>query len=141
MKALRIYAGPAAREHIAANGLRPQDVRTVPGAAGGPKGLILGPIDRFLFGDWLPQSNQPVDLVGASIGAWRLANACLQDTKDANESVPGGGIVAGIGFVSGVRCMVVASDSGIEAGAIQPMGLEKILRVQEIALANKIPFD
>jgi geranyl-CoA carboxylase beta subunit len=64
----------------------------------------------------------------------------LQDTKDPAESVPGGGIVAGIGFVSGVRCMVVASDSGIDAGAIQPMGLDKILRVQEIALANKLPF-
>jgi len=56
------------------------------------------------------------------------------------SSIPGGGMVAGIGFVSGVRCMVVASDSGIEAGAIQPMGLEKILRVQEIALQNRLPF-
>ena len=64
----------------------------------------------------------------------------LQDTKDANASVPGGGMVAGIGFVSGVRCMVVASDSGIDAGAIQAMGLDKILRVQEIALRNKLPF-
>ncbi len=64
----------------------------------------------------------------------------LQDTKDPTASVPGGGIVAGIGCISGVRCMVVASDSGIEAGAIQPMGLEKILRVQEIALQNKLPF-
>ena len=35
---------------------------------------------------------------------------------------------------------MVASDSGIEAGAIQPMGLEKILRVQEIALQNRLPF-
>ncbi|MBA3771994.1 MAG: acyl-CoA carboxylase subunit beta [Ramlibacter sp.] len=64
----------------------------------------------------------------------------LQDTSQAETSVPGGGIVAGIGWVGGVRCMVVASDSGIEAGAIQPMGLEKILRVQEIALENKLPF-
>jgi geranyl-CoA carboxylase beta subunit len=64
----------------------------------------------------------------------------LHDTREAEQSVPGGGIVAGIGFVSGVRCMVVASDSGIEAGAIQPMGLDKILRVQEIALENKLPF-
>ena len=64
----------------------------------------------------------------------------LQDTKDPAKSVPGGGIVAGIGFVRGVRCMVVASDSGIEAGAIQPRGLEKILRVQEIALENRLPF-
>jgi geranyl-CoA carboxylase beta subunit len=64
----------------------------------------------------------------------------LQDVKDPEKSVPGGGMVAGIGFVSGVRCMVVASDSGIEAGAIQPMGLEKILRVQEIALQERLPF-
>ena len=85
MKALRIHAGPLAREHIAQHCLRPQDVRTIPGAAGGPKGLILGPIDRFLFNDWLPQSTQPVDLVGASIGAWHLANACLDDSKAAFE--------------------------------------------------------
>ena len=64
----------------------------------------------------------------------------LQDSKDPDKSVPGGGVVAGIGFISGVRCMVVASDSGIEAGAIQPRGLEKILRVQEMALENKLPF-
>jgi geranyl-CoA carboxylase beta subunit len=64
----------------------------------------------------------------------------MQDTKDPVESVPGGGMVAGIGFVSGARCMVVASDSGIDAGAIQPMGLDKILRVQELALENKLPF-
>jgi geranyl-CoA carboxylase beta subunit len=49
-------------------------------------------------------------------------------------------MLAGIGFVSGVRCMVVASDSGIEAGAIQEKGLDKMLRVQEIALQNKLPF-
>jgi geranyl-CoA carboxylase beta subunit len=64
----------------------------------------------------------------------------MQDTKDPAKSVPGGGMIAGIGFVSGVRCMVVASDSGIEAGAIQAMGLDKMLRVQEIALQNKLPF-
>jgi geranyl-CoA carboxylase beta subunit len=63
-----------------------------------------------------------------------------QDTKDPEKSVPGGGMLAGIGFISGVRCMVVASDSGIEAGAIQARGLEKILRVQEIALDNRLPF-
>ena len=64
----------------------------------------------------------------------------LQDKKDRETSVPGGGVIAGIGFVSGVRCMVVASDSGIDAGAIQPMGLDKILRAQELALENKLPF-
>ena len=79
MKALRIYAGPLARQHIEHNGLQPQDIAVVPGAAGGPKGLILGPLDRFIFGDWLAASAQPVHLVGASIGAWRMATACLTD--------------------------------------------------------------
>ena len=79
MQALRLYAGPKARQHITEHGLRPQDVRVVPGAAGGPKGLILGPLDRFIFGDWLAGSAQPVHLVGASIGAWRMATACLND--------------------------------------------------------------
>ncbi|MES2383229.1 MAG: carboxyl transferase domain-containing protein [Pseudomonadota bacterium] len=64
----------------------------------------------------------------------------MQDHKGSELSVPGGGVVAGIGVVEGARCMIVASDSGIEAGAIQAMGLEKILRVQEIALQNKLPF-
>jgi hypothetical protein len=79
MKALRIHAGPAARRHIEQHGLRPQDIGVIPGAAGGPKGLILGPLDRFLFGDWLARSSQPVHLVGGSIGAWRMATACLAD--------------------------------------------------------------
>jgi hypothetical protein len=83
MKALRIYAGPAARRHIERNGLQPSDVRVIPAAAGGPKGLILGPLDRFIFGEWLPQSTQPIDLIGASIGAWRMATACLDNPVEA----------------------------------------------------------
>lgn len=77
MRALQIHVGPTARRHLAREGLRPADIATVPGAAGGPKGLILGPLDRFIFGNWLRASQQPVDLVGASIGAWRMATACL----------------------------------------------------------------
>lgn len=79
MKALRIYAGPKARAHIEQNGLNSGDIGVVPGAAGGPKGLVLGPLDRFLFGDWLASTSQPIHLVGASIGAWRMATACLDD--------------------------------------------------------------
>lgn len=68
-----------------------------------------------------------------------LAGYCL-DTPDPEKSVPGGGLIAGIGIVSGVRCMVLASDSGIDAGAVQPKGLDKQLRVQQIALENKLPY-
>src|SRR5947207_13975849 len=62
------------------------------------------------------------------------------DTPDLDKSVAGGGMIAGIGYISGVRCLVVASDSGIDAGAIQHMGREKLLRAQELALENKLPF-
>jgi len=62
------------------------------------------------------------------------------DNSDVAKSVPGGGMICGIGYVSGVRCVVVASDSGIDAGAIQLMGREKLLRAQDLALANKMPF-
>jgi geranyl-CoA carboxylase beta subunit len=62
------------------------------------------------------------------------------DVPDADKSVPGGGVIAGIGFVSGVRCVVSANDSGIDAGALQPYGLDKTLRVQELALENKLPY-
>lgn len=85
MTALRLYAGPGARRHIAEHGLQPQDITVVPGAAGGPKGLILGPLDRFVFGQWLPRASGPVHLVGASIGAWRMAAACLDDPVAALE--------------------------------------------------------
>ena len=85
MQALCIHAGPRAREHLANHGLQPADVGVIPAAAGGPKGLILGPLDRFIFGEWLPRSSQPVHLVGASIGAWRMATACLDPSVAAFE--------------------------------------------------------
>ena len=83
MHALRLYAGPAALKHIQQQGLLPQHVGAIPAAAGGPKGLILGPIDRFVFGEWLNGTDQPVHLIGASIGAWRMATACLDHNVEA----------------------------------------------------------
>ena len=68
-----------------------------------------------------------------------LAGFC-HDNPDPAKSVPGGGMIAGIGYVAGVRCVIVASDSGIDAGAIQAMGREKYLRAQQLSLDNKLPF-
>jgi geranyl-CoA carboxylase beta subunit len=68
-----------------------------------------------------------------------LAAFC-RDRPDPEKSIPGAGSIAGIGYVSGTRCMIVANDSGIDAGAIGAMGLEKMLRSQDIALRNKLPF-
>jgi len=43
MKALAIYAGPQAKKQLALQGLSASDVGVIPAAAGGPKGLLLGP--------------------------------------------------------------------------------------------------
>jgi hypothetical protein len=83
MQALKILAGPRARAHLRERGLSPGDVRVIPAAAGGPKGLVLNPLDRFVFGSWLGASAQTVHLLGASIGAWRMACACLPDADAA----------------------------------------------------------
>ena len=76
---LRILAGPYARQLLLKEGLCPEQPVAIPAAAGGPKALILGPIDRYLFGEFLPRSAQGVDLLGASVGCWRLAAACCPE--------------------------------------------------------------
>jgi hypothetical protein len=81
--ALQVFAGPRALVHLRERGLAPADVRVIPGAAGGAKGIVLNPLDRFIFGHWLAGSSQPLHLLGASIGAWRLACACLPDADAA----------------------------------------------------------
>ncbi|MEY4752193.1 MAG: hypothetical protein RIQ60_4407 [Pseudomonadota bacterium] len=81
--ALQIHAGPVALRHIRARGLQAADIRLVPAAAGGPKGLVLNPLDRFIFGELLAGAGPSVHLVGASIGAWRMASACLPDADGA----------------------------------------------------------
>jgi len=68
-----------------------------------------------------------------------LAGYCL-DQPDPAKSIPGGGMIAGIGYVSGARAMIVVDDAGIDAGAVQPMGIEKFQRAQKIALEQKLPF-
>src|SRR5450432_1729824 len=50
----------------------------------------------------------------------------LQDSDDPERSLPGGGSICGIGVVAGVRVLLVADYAGIDAGAMQPQGLEKM---------------
>jgi geranyl-CoA carboxylase beta subunit len=64
----------------------------------------------------------------------------LSDSKDEATSIPGATFISGIGFVSGARVMVLADDSGINAGAIGPFALPALLSLQEIALRQKLPF-
>ncbi|MCX7902530.1 MAG: patatin-like phospholipase family protein, partial [Burkholderiaceae bacterium] len=71
-----VHAGARAAAHLRAHGLAPHDIACIPAAAGGPKGLALVPLDKWLFGHWLRQTPR-LELIGASIGAWRLY-ACAQ---------------------------------------------------------------
>lgn len=77
--ALTLKAGARALRRIRENGLAPADVGILPGAAGGPKALGIQGLDLALFGDWLPRAPRERSLIGASIGSWRFASACLPD--------------------------------------------------------------
>jgi geranyl-CoA carboxylase beta subunit len=68
-----------------------------------------------------------------------LAGLGMHD-DDGKENVLGGGVIDGIGYVAGVRCLISASDSAIKGGTTAPMGLKKKLRCQEIARDNKLPL-
>jgi hypothetical protein len=82
-----LRAGPGALRHVREHGLMRGDLCCVPAAAGGPKGLALLPLDRLLVRhDWLPLS-APVELVGASIGAWRMAALAQPDSLAALDRV------------------------------------------------------
>ena len=62
------------------------------------------------------------------------------DTKDEAKSIPGGTVISGIGFISGVRCCVVVDDSGILAGSLTLAGGYRIARAQQISLEQRLPF-
>lgn len=76
-----LRAGPRARARIAAQGLDSADVSAIPAAAGGPKGLALIPLDRYIFGHWLQPRAEGHRrwLVGSSVGSWRMAAAARRD--------------------------------------------------------------
>jgi geranyl-CoA carboxylase beta subunit len=84
----------------------------------------------------------PRDRLGRllDIGAPFLELSTLAGLLDPATAIPGGGMLAGIGYVSGARVMIVVDDSGIEAGALQPMGIEKFQRAQRIAFDQRLPF-
>lgn len=66
-----------------------------------------------------------------------LAGYKMHDDKDGSDA--GGGVIAGIGYVKGIRCMVTGNNSAIKGGTISPAGLHKTLRLQQIAKENKLP--
>lgn len=56
-----------------------------------------------------------------------------------NGDAPGAGLIAGIGRVSGVDCMIVCNDATVKGGTYYPMTVKKHLRAQEVAQQNRLP--
>ncbi|MFY9514357.1 MAG: carboxyl transferase domain-containing protein [Rubrivivax sp.] len=56
-----------------------------------------------------------------------------------DNAAPGAGIIAGIGRVSGVECLIVCNDATVKGGTYYPMTVKKHLRAQEIARENRLP--
>jgi geranyl-CoA carboxylase beta subunit len=70
---------------------------------------------------------------------YNLANYLVEDTNP-DTSVPGASALTGIGFVSGVRCLVNVDDSGINAGAATATSVTKGLGAMDLALRHKLPY-
>ncbi|MCE9686772.1 MULTISPECIES: carboxyl transferase domain-containing protein [Shewanella] len=56
-----------------------------------------------------------------------------------DEEVPAAGIIAGIGRVSGVECMIIANDATVKGGTYYPLTVKKHLRAQDIASRCHLP--
>ena len=81
--------------------------------------------------DYLIDKDQPFREIGtfAGFGMYEEYGGC-----------PSGGTVAGMGYISGRQCVIVANDQTVKAGAWFPITGKKNLRMQEIAMENKLPI-
>lgn len=66
-----------------------------------------------------------------------VAPMAAYDMYDAD--IPAAGVIAGIGRVSGIDCMIVCNDATVKGGTYYPMTVKKHLRAQEIAAENRLP--
>ncbi|HET6995910.1 MAG TPA: carboxyl transferase domain-containing protein [Chitinophagaceae bacterium] len=80
--------------------------------------------------EFLVDKNKPFIEMGAFAG---------YDMYAEQGGCPAGGTVAGLGYVSGRQCVIVANDQTVKAGAWFPITGKKNLRMQEIAMENSLP--
>ena len=80
-----VRAGPNARRLLENEGIHPEQFDTIAGAAGGPKWLSLGELDRYLFGEFFKHRQSPLHTVGSSIATWRFSAAAQSDPVAAIE--------------------------------------------------------
>jgi hypothetical protein len=78
-----VKAGKTALAMIRDGKLRSKDIRVIVAAAGGPKWLALNEFDRHLFGSFIARRKEPLFLLGASIGTWRIAAGMQRNSSSA----------------------------------------------------------
>ena len=88
----------------------------------------LTPRERLTY---LLDKDRPFVEIGAFAG---------YDMYAAEGGCPAGGTVGGVGYISGRQCVVVANDQTVKAGAWFPITGKKNLRLQEIAMENRLPI-
>lgn len=81
--------------------------------------------------DYLRDKDSPWIEIGAFAG---------YEMYPEHGGCPAGGVVAGIGYVAGRQCVIVANDATVKAGAWFPITGKKNLRAQEIAMENRLPI-
>ncbi len=81
--------------------------------------------------DYLTDSDRPFVEIGLFGGEGMYAE---------HGGCPSGGVVVGIGYISGRQCVIVANDATVKAGAWFPITAKKNLRAQEIAMENHLPI-
>ena len=102
---------------------------------GGPKAIARQKEKNKLTArerlDYLLDKDKPFVEIGVFAG-WEM--------YEEQGGCPAGGTVGGIGYVSGRQCVIVANDQTVKAGAWFPITGKKNLRLQEIAMENRLPI-
>ena len=98
--------------------------------------------DRFKERSQLSPRERLSSLIDPGMPFLQLFNMTgyLADDPNPKTSIPGASIISGIGYISGVRCFIWIDDSGINAGAITKMSVEKGLACIELAKKHKLPL-
>ena len=68
-----------------------------------------------------------------------LAALGVYTEPDGSDTAPSAGVIAGIGRVAGVECVIVCNDATVKGGTYYPLTVKKHLRAQEVAAENRLP--
>lgn len=99
-------------------------------------------VEKFAARGQLPPRDR-IDLLLDRGSDWlEISTLCGLGCHDDDGALnaTGGGLICGIGVVGGLRVAIDANDSAIKGGAATPYGIDKRLRLQQIALENRLPY-